>query len=64
MRGFAVAPLLTPATLRAGLEELSGLAVRGQLRVSIGGAYPLERAAEAHRALESRQTTGKIVLVP
>ncbi|HYJ98385.1 MAG TPA: zinc-binding dehydrogenase, partial [Burkholderiaceae bacterium] len=26
--------------------------------------YPLEDAAEAHRALESRETTGATVLVP
>lgn len=62
--GFAVAPLLTPASLREGLSELFELAVGGQLKVTIGGTYPLERVAEAHRALEDRRTTGKLVLVP
>lgn len=62
--GFALAPLLTPESLRTGLTELFDLAVRGQLKVTIGGTYPLERAAEAHRALEGRRTTGKVVLVP
>lgn len=61
--GFAVAPLLTPEKLRSGLAELFGLAVRGELRVTIAATFPLERVAEAHRALEERRTTGKTVLV-
>ena len=62
--GFAVAPLLTAESLKTGLAELFELAVSGQLKVTIGGTYPLERAAEAHRALEGRCTIGKVVLVP
>ncbi|NIR37829.1 MAG: zinc-binding dehydrogenase, partial [Actinobacteria bacterium] len=34
----------------------------GWLRIHIGGAWPLAEAADAHRALESRGTTGKLVL--
>jgi NADPH:quinone reductase len=37
---------------------------RGLLRVPIHHRYPLASAAEAHKALESRQTTGAIVLLP
>ena len=62
--GFAFAPLLTPDGLKAGLAELFDLAVRGQIKVTISGTFPLEHAAEAHRALEGRRTTGKLVLVP
>ncbi len=62
--GFAFAPLLTPERLRTGLAEMFELAVGGQLKVTIGGTYPLERAGEAHRALEGRSTTGKLVLIP
>jgi NADPH2:quinone reductase len=62
--GFALAPFLTPERLKAGLAELFDLAVSGQLKVTISGTFPLERAAEAHRALEGRRTTGKLVLVP
>jgi NADPH2:quinone reductase len=34
----------------------------GRLRLSIGGKYPLSEAAAAHRDLESRRTTGKLLL--
>ncbi len=34
----------------------------GALRIRIGGRFPLERADDAHRALESRATTGKLLL--
>ena len=37
---------------------------RGELDVRIGATFPLSRAADAHRALEGRSTTGKVVLVP
>jgi NADPH2:quinone reductase len=33
------------------------------LDVTIGGAFPLEQAAEAHRALENRTTMGKLLLL-
>ena len=36
----------------------------GTLDVKIAETFPLSRAAEAHRALESRRTVGKILLVP
>lgn len=62
--GFSVAHLLTLESLRNGLAELFDLAVNHQLKVTIGGVYPLEQVAQAHRALEGRSTTGKLVLVP
>jgi NADPH2:quinone reductase len=48
--------------LRAG-EVLSAIDKRA-LRVRIGARFPLARAADAHRALEGRQTTGKVLLIP
>jgi len=36
----------------------------GALDVRIGARFPLADAAEAHRALEGRATTGKVLLVP
>jgi NADPH2:quinone reductase len=36
----------------------------GDLKLRIGGTFPLAEAASAHRALEGRRTTGKVVLLP
>jgi NADPH:quinone reductase len=36
----------------------------GELDVRIGERFPLEEAADAHRALEGRRTTGKVLLTP
>ncbi|HVH06206.1 MAG TPA: quinone oxidoreductase [Myxococcota bacterium] len=53
---------------RAELEERSaavlGAVARGELHVRIGARFPLAQAAEAHRALEGRGTSGKLLLVP
>jgi NADPH2:quinone reductase len=47
---------------RAG-EILSWVA-SGELKVRIGGTYPLADAAQAHRDLQGRKTTGKLLLIP
>jgi NADPH2:quinone reductase len=53
---------------RDELEERAswvlGAVSKGTLDVRIGGRYALHNAAEAHRDLESRMTTGKLVLLP
>jgi NADPH2:quinone reductase len=54
----------TPALLRARTAQLFGWIADGKLRVRIGGAYPLADAAKAHADMESRKTTGKLLLVP
>lgn len=46
------------------LEELGGHIRDGRLRLQLGGTYKLAQASDAHRAIETRGTTGKIVLVP
>jgi NADPH:quinone reductase len=63
MTGFALAPLLTPESLRNELDELFALSTSGELSVRIGATYPLARAADAHAALEGRRTTGKVLLI-
>jgi len=49
--------------LRRSSDVLSWVA-GGELAVRIERALPLRAAAEAHALLESRQTTGKLILVP
>jgi NADPH2:quinone reductase len=46
---------------RAG--EVMELAASGALKVRISATYALADAAQAHRDLESRKTTGKLVLL-
>ncbi len=54
--------LATPEELAARASDLLGWIRDGWLRVHIDRTYPLVEAAEAHRALESRQTAGKVLL--
>ena len=45
-------------------SEVLGWVKDGTLKVRIGAEFPLVRAADAHRALTSRKTTGKVILIP
>lgn len=54
----------TPEELAARAAELFALVERGELVVRIGGRYPLAEAARAHADIESRTTTGKLLLLP
>jgi len=47
---------------RAG--EVLGWIASGKLKMRMEFEFPLKDAAQAHRALEGRQTTGKVLLVP
>ena len=49
-------------TLRTQSSQLFSAITSGRLDVMIGGRYPLASAAEAHRDLEGRRTTGKVLL--
>ncbi len=45
-------------------SEVMGWIQDGSLDVRIGEEHPLENTAEAHKRLEGRQTTGKVLLIP
>jgi NADPH:quinone reductase-like Zn-dependent oxidoreductase len=53
-----------PERLREMSANVFDLVRRGVLRVPIHQRWPLAQAAEAHRALESRTTTGATILLP
>ncbi len=44
-------------------SEVMGWAREGSLKIRIGAEFPLEQAVQAHRALQGRETTGKVLLV-
>ena len=48
--------------LEAAAAELFAVVSSGKVKIEIGQRYPLEDAAEAHRALEARRTSGSTVL--
>jgi NADPH:quinone reductase-like Zn-dependent oxidoreductase len=49
---------------RDTMQELIDRAAHGELTPVIDRELPLERAAEAHRAIEARETFGKVILRP
>jgi NADPH2:quinone reductase len=46
------------------VAEAIGHVQAGRIRPVVGQRYPLEHAADAHAAVEARQTVGKTVLIP
>jgi NADPH:quinone reductase len=56
--------LLTREELEWRFNEVLGLVAAGKLKVRIGHEYKLAEAAQAHRDLEGRKTTGKVLLLP
>jgi len=60
--------LFTHTARRADLEamaaDLFGMVESGKVRIEINQRYPLAEAAQAHRDLEARKTTGSTILVP
>ena len=53
-----------PSEAAAGVKRVFDLIASGALTVTIGQTYPLREAAQAHRDIEARATTGSTVLVP
>jgi NADPH:quinone reductase len=61
--GFWLMHLLgRPEMMDEPLAELFDLAARGELEPQLGPRYPLEDVRRAHEDLQSRTTTGKLVL--
>ena len=50
--------------LLEGARKLFAAVLDGSIKVHIDRTFPLEQAADAHRALEGRATTGSVVLLP
>jgi NADPH2:quinone reductase len=53
-----------PKELRWRASDLFHWIEQGKLRIEIHKVYPLQQAAQAHRDLESRKTSGKLLLKP
>ncbi len=56
--------LATRAELLARAADVLGWVAAGELKLRIGHTFPLAEAAASHRAIESRATTGKLLLIP
>ncbi len=66
---FLTRPTLVNYTAtRADLEEtaksLFDIVASGKVKIDVTGTYKLADAAQAHRDLEGRKTTGSVILVP
>ncbi|AWS44565.1 zinc-binding dehydrogenase [Streptosporangium sp. 'caverna'] len=57
-----VRPVMTPERMRSLTEGALAEAAAGRLRPVIGQRFPLDRAAEAHAAMQARTTVGKTLL--
>ncbi|MDB6065531.1 MAG: qor [Pedosphaera sp.] len=62
--GFFRDHIHTPELLRAHSKQLFDWITDGKLKVRDGGVYPLAEAGRAHADMESRATTGKLLLIP
>ncbi|RFU63489.1 quinone oxidoreductase family protein [Peribacillus glennii] len=51
-----------PDLLLPSIQELFTYVAEGKLKLTIGGVYPLEEAANVHTLLQGRQTKGKLIL--
>jgi NADPH:quinone reductase len=63
--GFYIGAYLAfPALIQSMVSEIIGFIMAGKLSLQIGTVLPLSKAEDAHRLLEGRKTTGKVVLQP
>ena len=64
LKGIALIPLLTPENLKADLATLFALSAADELKTQVGARYALDEIAAAHRAIGTRATIGKVILLP
>jgi NADPH2:quinone reductase len=53
-----------PALLQQSMKELLMYVGSGEIKLQIGGVYPLDEAAAVHSLMQGRKTTGKLILKP
>ena len=56
--------MAAPQDIATGADALLDVVLSGAVKINVNQTFSLEQAAVAHAALESRQTTGSIVLLP
>lgn len=56
--------IITPAELQARAGAVFGMIRDGKLKLRIEHVYPFAQVQQAHRDLEGRKTTGKLLLIP
>lgn len=54
----------TPTALQRAADDFFGAIAAGGVRIAEPNVYPLAEAAQAHRDLEARKTTGSLILRP
>jgi NADPH:quinone reductase len=66
VHGFYLGRLIgrDPDLVARAAKDVLRLWEGGAVRPIVGAELPLEEAAEAHRLIESRESTGKVVLIP
>ena len=55
--------IATAETLKTTADDLFAVVASGKVKISVNQTYPLKDAAQAHRDLEARKTTGSTVLM-
>ena len=66
---FLTRPSLMPYTAKrenlvATAKDLFDIVLSGKVKIEVNQRYPLREAAQAHRDLEARKTTGSVVILP
>ena len=55
---------ITREELLESANALFDVVAKGAVKIAVNQSYPLKDAAQAHRDLQARKTTGSTVLIP